>query len=92
MDSRGGYVVLSTAGAAAIAAAAPRHVANVRHHAIDRLSAEQLDVLIALGVTVLGGQCDQPVPPADAAQHEQVNKNVKAEALRPARPGRRVRR
>lgn len=72
-DSRGGYVVLTTTGAAAIAAAAPRHVANVRRHFIDRLRADQLDALIALADSVLGGLRDQPGPSAGAVPHDEAN-------------------
>ena len=44
-DARGFDVVLTDAGRAAIRAAAPVHLADVRHCMIDLLSPEQLDVL-----------------------------------------------
>lgn len=47
-DNRGGFVALTPAGRAAIAAAAPRHVAHVRQRFVDRLTPEQLDVLVAI--------------------------------------------
>lgn len=52
-DSRGTYVVLTPAGRAAIEAAAPGHVAAVRHYVIDRLTPDQLDALAAIADTVL---------------------------------------
>ncbi|MDI5942189.1 MarR family winged helix-turn-helix transcriptional regulator [Micromonospora sp. PTRAS2] len=44
-DARGFDVVLTAAGAAAITAAAPIHLAAVRHCFVDLLTPEQLDVL-----------------------------------------------
>lgn len=52
-DGRGSYVVITSEGRAAIAAAAPAHVADVRRHLVDRLSAEQLDALADIAETVL---------------------------------------
>lgn len=52
-DSRGGFVVLTAAGAEAIAAAAPRHVEHVRRWFIDLLDAGQLDALISIGRAVV---------------------------------------
>lgn len=53
-DGRGAFVALTDAGVRAIEAAAPGHVASVRHHFIDRLSPEQLDALAGIAETVLG--------------------------------------
>lgn len=47
-DSRGGYVVLTDLGRAAIEQAAPSHVAHVRQWFIDRLSDRHLDALIEM--------------------------------------------
>ena len=97
-DNRGGYVVLTAGGAAAITAAAPRHVANVRRYFIDRLSADQLDALIALGDAVLGGLCDEPGPPADAGQPAESDAEDARTPASPSaeaaglRPGKRARR
>jgi DNA-binding MarR family transcriptional regulator len=57
-DSRGGFVVLTESGVAAIAAAAPLHVAHVRRWFIDRLSEQQLDALVAIGDAVAPGLDD----------------------------------
>jgi DNA-binding MarR family transcriptional regulator len=53
-DARGAYVVLTSAGFEAIKKAAPDHVASVRRHLIDLLSAEQLAGLTEIGQTVIG--------------------------------------
>jgi DNA-binding MarR family transcriptional regulator len=52
-DGRGSMLVLTTGGMAAIAAAAPGHVASVRKHFIDVLSQEEVDVLGALAHRVV---------------------------------------
>lgn len=52
-DNRGTYVVLTPEGRAAIEAAAPGHVAAVRHYVVDRLTPDQLDALAAIADTVL---------------------------------------
>ena len=54
-DRRGFFVVLTSAGRRAIEAAAPGHVAAVRHLVIDRLDPEQLDVVGAAAEAVLAG-------------------------------------
>jgi DNA-binding MarR family transcriptional regulator len=63
-DLRGAVIVLTDAGWAAIEAAAPDHVASVRRHLIDQLSAEDLQALIRIGEKVaraFGEQClDSP--------------------------------
>lgn len=52
-DARGGFVVLTAAGRAAIEAAAPGHVAAVRRYFIDALDTEQLVALADIAETVL---------------------------------------
>jgi DNA-binding MarR family transcriptional regulator len=52
-DPRGAYVVLTEAGWEAISAAAPRHVAHVRHWFFDALRPEQLDALLEITDAVL---------------------------------------
>lgn len=53
-DARGAVVVVTDHGLRAIEAAAPRHVASVRRHFIDLLTADQIDTLAAIAETVLG--------------------------------------
>ena len=53
-DNRGAFVVLTAQGHAAIAQAAPRHVAHVRQTLIDALTPQQLDVLAQVGDIVRG--------------------------------------
>lgn len=53
-DGRGKLTAITEAGRAAIVAAAPCHVAEVRRVFIDRLSDEQLDTLSEIADTVLG--------------------------------------
>jgi DNA-binding MarR family transcriptional regulator len=58
-DGRGAFIELTPAGADAIAAAAPRHVATVRGLVFDRLSGEQrtaFEEACATIVSVLSGQ------------------------------------
>jgi DNA-binding MarR family transcriptional regulator len=52
-DARGSLVVLTPQGRRTIEQAAPGHVASVRRHLIDRLSAEQIRVLGEIGEVVL---------------------------------------
>lgn len=52
-DARGAYVALTRAGRAAIEAAAPLHVEDVRRLIIDVLTTEQLDALADISQTVL---------------------------------------
>jgi len=61
-DGRGAFVSLTPEGRAAIEAAAPRHVAEVRRHFVDVLTPEQLDVLGDIAETVLESlqQAEQP--------------------------------
>jgi DNA-binding MarR family transcriptional regulator len=53
-DARGSFVVLTPQGRSTIEQAAPRHVASVRRHMIDRLTPEQIRVLGEIGDIVLG--------------------------------------
>lgn len=52
-DARGAFVVVTDAGMAAITAAAPLHVDEVRRSFIDVLTSEQLDALIEISDAVL---------------------------------------
>ena len=52
-DPRGAFVVLTEAGWDAVTAAAPRHVAHVRHWFFDALQPEQVDALVDISRTVL---------------------------------------
>lgn len=61
-DRRGAFAVLTDDGFAALAAAAPGHVASVREHLIDRLTAEQVRVLGELSNTVLQHLGGAPAP------------------------------
>ena len=53
-DARGFDVLLTDAGRAAIEAAAPIHLAAVRHCFVDLLTPQQLDVLGEIATTVTG--------------------------------------
>jgi DNA-binding MarR family transcriptional regulator len=59
-DLRGAYIVLSDEGLRVLRAAAPDHVASVRRHLIDLLSAEQLAALTEIGAAVAGQPADAP--------------------------------
>ncbi|WP_426505702.1 MarR family winged helix-turn-helix transcriptional regulator [Dactylosporangium sp. McL0621] len=52
-DPRGAFVVLTEAGWEAVTAAAPRHVAHVRHWFFDALRPEQVDALMGIADAVL---------------------------------------
>jgi DNA-binding MarR family transcriptional regulator len=67
-DRRGQLAVLTPAGMAALRAAAPGHVAEVRRRVFDHLTGEQVDALIDLCETLLPG-LDPPVacPPREGA-------------------------
>jgi DNA-binding MarR family transcriptional regulator len=52
-DARGAFAVLTPAGRAAIKAAAPKHVAQVRQAFVDALTPAQLDALAAISRSVL---------------------------------------
>ena len=65
-DGRGAYAELTPKGAAAIAAAAPLHVAEVRRHFVDPLTPAQLDSLVEICATVLGSFDPDPTRPTDS--------------------------
>ncbi len=48
-DQRGAVVFITPKGRSAVEAAAPQHVADVRDALIDHLSAEELELLMAVG-------------------------------------------
>jgi DNA-binding MarR family transcriptional regulator len=52
-DNRGSFVAITESGRAAIAAAAPQHVEDVRRLFIDVLTPEQLDAIADIADTVL---------------------------------------
>lgn len=52
-DARGAFVAITPQGRQAIEQAAPPHVANVRRHFFDHLSAEQVQTLAGITQTVL---------------------------------------
>jgi DNA-binding MarR family transcriptional regulator len=54
-DSRGAFVALTDSGRAAIEAAAPLHVEQVRRWFLSAMTSEQLDVLTAIADEVLSG-------------------------------------
>lgn len=59
-DGRGAYVVLTDRGRDTIRDAAPGHVAAVRRHFVDLLSAEQLDTIGGVAAVVLDNlACDR---------------------------------
>ncbi len=58
-DARGAYATLTSAGLAAIEAAAPGHLEGVRRHLLDQLSPEQIRALAEISEAVL-----HPVPDA----------------------------
>lgn len=58
-DARGAFAALTPTGLAAIEGAAPGHLAGVRRHLLDRLTAEQVRVLAEISEAVL-----RPVPDA----------------------------
>jgi DNA-binding MarR family transcriptional regulator len=84
-DARGAFVVLTDKGRVAIQEAAPGHVASVRKHLIDVLSADQLEALADIAETVIanfGESCQanyaslttvQPDQAADPGQSEKRN-------------------
>lgn len=79
-DQRGAYVVVTDTGRKAIEAAAPGHVAAVRRHFVDLLTAEQLDTLAAITDTVLAELDDRPAAQRTgsddrpAAQHTGIDR------------------
>jgi DNA-binding MarR family transcriptional regulator len=59
-DGRGAFIELTTAGADAISAAAPRHVAAVRRLVFDRLSDAQRAAFEAACTTIVTALSEQP--------------------------------
>ncbi len=53
-DARGSFAVLTPTGLAAIERAAPGHLAGVRRHLLDRLSADQVRALAEMSEAVVG--------------------------------------
>jgi DNA-binding MarR family transcriptional regulator len=68
-DHRGAFVVVTDAGRAAIAKAAPGHVAAVRHWFVDRLTSEQLDALADICAVALTALDESPSAPRDDHTH-----------------------
>lgn len=64
-DARGSFVVLTTRGREAIAAAAPLHVDAVRRYLIDGLSPAQLDALVQIADIVEERLADDPTCPTE---------------------------
>ena len=61
-DRRGQLAVLTDSGFAALAAAAPGHVAEVRRRVFDLLSDEQVDALADVAQTLRAGLSEQVCP------------------------------
>lgn len=61
-DARGAFATLTPAGLAAIESAAPGHLAGVRRHLFDRLSAEQIRAMADIAESVLGHDPAREVP------------------------------
>jgi DNA-binding MarR family transcriptional regulator len=59
-DGRGAFIELTAAGADAIAAAAPRHVASVRGLVFDRLSGPQRAAFEEACATIVSALSEQP--------------------------------
>lgn len=57
-DGRGSVIVLTRAGMQAIRTAAPKHVAAVRAHMIDRLTADEIRVLGDITEKIVSGLSD----------------------------------
>ena len=64
-DARGSFVAITPEGRAAIEAAAPVHVEDVRHHLIDLLDDDQLDALADISEAVLAHLDADPETPCD---------------------------
>lgn len=62
-DRRGAFAILTDAGFAALAAAAPAHVESVRTHLFDRLTREQVDQLAAICDQIVSGLREDPAEP-----------------------------
>lgn len=87
-DRRGAFARLTDEGFAALAAAAPSHVASVRRLLIDRLTGEQLEQLRVISDTVLAGlrgtdafaHCPQAQAVCEAAEPGSVTLPESAES------------
>jgi DNA-binding MarR family transcriptional regulator len=64
-DRRGAFAVLTDEGFAALAAAAPGHVAGVRRHVFDTLSDEQVVQLRAISEALVAHLTETAAPAAD---------------------------
>jgi DNA-binding MarR family transcriptional regulator len=65
-DARGALISLTEQGRAILRKAAPPHVASVRRHMIDLLTADEvaaLDTIAAKVITRLAGQVPTDLPP-----------------------------
>jgi DNA-binding MarR family transcriptional regulator len=62
IDARGAHIALTPAGRAAIVAAAPAHVAEIRRLFVDSLTPRQLDELARISEAVLDGLDDESDP------------------------------
>ena len=69
-DGRGAFVVLTGTGRAAIEAAAPKHVAEVRRAFVDVLSPAQLDALAEISTAVLAHLARAEEPNGQATAEE----------------------
>lgn len=69
-DGRGSWVVLTDAGMDVIRAAAPPHVASVRRHMIDLLTADERDALASLSNRIADrlAQVSSPASPSWSAR------------------------
>ncbi|HWM02140.1 MAG TPA: MarR family transcriptional regulator [Actinophytocola sp.] len=61
-DKRGSFAVLTDKGFAALAAAAPGHVTEVRERLFDRLTPDQVEQLGVISKAILGGVDAQSLP------------------------------
>lgn len=64
-DRRGQLAELTSKGLAALAAAAPGHVAAVRRHVIDRLSPDQIEQLADIAQVMIDGFAEDAMPAAE---------------------------
>mgnify|MGYP003737206489 CR=1 FL=1 len=80
-DGRGAFVSLTPEGRAAIVAAAPRHVEEVRRHFVDLLAPEQLDTMADIAAAVLESLQpeDQDAPAEDAPAPDAQTEDPRAE-------------
>jgi len=64
-DKRGQFAVLTDQGAAAVAKAAPGHVAAVRNAIFDRLTPDQVDQFAEIGETIIAALIGKEGYPAE---------------------------